>query len=81
VALRKTLLISLNDLLAVVREFLNPNVSRSGLDRCLCRHGMGNLREMKIKAPKPKHSAFKVKAYEPGYIHIRQSIRTIKHTP
>lgn len=37
VALRKTLLVSLDDLLAVVREFLNPRVSRSGLDRCLRR--------------------------------------------
>jgi hypothetical protein len=35
VSLRKTLLASLDDLLAVVREFLNPEVSRSGLDRCL----------------------------------------------
>jgi len=35
VALRKTLLVSLDDLLAVVHEFLNPNASRSGLDRCL----------------------------------------------
>ena len=34
VALRKTLPVSLDDLLAVVREFLNPDVSRSGLDRC-----------------------------------------------
>ena len=41
VALRETLLVSLDDLLAVVREFLNPNVSRSGLDRCLRRHGVG----------------------------------------
>ena len=41
VALRKALLISLDDLLAVVREFLNPHVSRSGLDRCLRRHGVG----------------------------------------
>ena len=32
------------DLLSVVREFLNPNVSRSGLDRCLRRHGVGSLR-------------------------------------
>ena len=68
VSLRKTLLVSLDDLLSVVREFLNPNASRSGLDRCLRRHGVGNLRDMKAKAPKPKHSAFK--AYEPGYIHI-----------
>jgi len=68
VALRKTLLVSLDDLLAVVREFLNPNASRSGLDRCLRRHGVGNLRDLKSKVAKPKHSAFK--AYEPGYIHI-----------
>jgi transposase-like protein len=32
VALRKTLLLPLDDLLAVVREFLNPHVSRSGLN-------------------------------------------------
>ena len=31
VALPKTFLVSLNNLLAMVREFLNPNVSRSGL--------------------------------------------------
>ena len=29
------ILVSLDDLLAVVREFLNPDVSRSGRDRCL----------------------------------------------
>ena len=32
VSLRKTLLLPLDDLLSVVREFLNPKVSRSGLD-------------------------------------------------
>ena len=35
VVLRRTLLVSLDDLLAVVREFLNPQVSRSGLDPCV----------------------------------------------
>jgi len=68
VALRKTLLVSLDDLLAVVREFLNPDASRSGLDRCLRRHGVGNLRDLKARDPRPKHSGFK--AYEPGYLHI-----------
>ena len=68
VALRTTLQVSLDDLLAVVWEFLNPNVSRSGLDRCLRRHGVGNLRDLQAKKARPKHSAFK--AYEPGYIHI-----------
>ena len=37
VVLRKTLLVLIDDLLAVVREFLNPGVSRSGLDRCFRR--------------------------------------------
>ena len=68
VALRKTLLVSLDDLLAVVREFLNPNVSRSGLDRCLRRHGVGNLRDLQARETRPRHCGFK--AYEPGYIHI-----------
>ena len=66
--LRETLLVSLDDVLAVVRELLTPNASRSGLDRCLRRHGVGNLRALKAAVPRPKHSAFK--AYEPGYIHI-----------
>ena len=65
VVLRKTLLVSLDDLLAVVREFLNPEVSRSGLDRCLRRHGVGNLRDLQAKAPRPVHKTFK--ASEPGY--------------
>jgi len=68
VALRRTLLVSLDDLLAVVHEFLNPNASRSGLDRCQRRHGVGNLRDLKARAPQLKRSAFK--AYEPGYINI-----------
>jgi transposase-like protein len=63
VSLRKTLLVSLDDLLAVVREFLNPDVLHSGLDRCLRRHGVGNLRDLQVKAARPKHSDFK--AYEP----------------
>ena len=67
-ALRKALLLPLDDLLAVVREFLNPQVSRSGLDRCLRRHGAGNLRALKPREPKPAQGTFK--AYAPGYLHI-----------
>jgi len=52
----------------VVREFLNPNASRSGLDRCLRRHGVANVRDLKPKAERPAHGTFK--AYEPGYLHI-----------
>lgn len=68
VELRKTLLLPLDDLLAVTREFLCEGVSRSGLDRCLRRHGVGNLHALKPVTPKEPHKAFK--AYEPGYLHM-----------
>ena len=68
VVLRRTLLLPLDDLLSVVREFLNPKVSRSGLDRCLRRHGVSRLQDLKPTAPKPAHKPFK--AYEPGYLHM-----------
>jgi hypothetical protein len=67
VALRRALLVSLDDLLAEVRQFLNPNVSRSGLDRCLRRHGVENLRDFTAHTARPKHNAFK--GYEPGHPH------------
>ena len=68
VHLRRTLLLPLDDLLAVTREFLSPDVSRSGLDRCLRRHGVGNLGALKPQEPAPAHKAFK--SYEPGYVHM-----------
>jgi transposase InsO family protein len=69
VELRRTLLLSLDDLLVVVREFLNPHASRSGLDRCLRRHGVSRLADLQPKdVQQPEHKPFK--AYEPGYIHI-----------
>ncbi len=65
VALRKALLLPLDDLLAVVRAFLNLHVLRSVLVRCLRRHGVGNLQAPKPRRPKPAHGS--VTAYEPGY--------------
>ena len=69
VYLRKKLLLPLDDLLNVTREFLCPEVSRSGLNRCLRRHGVGNLREMtRNNEGKPKYQRFK--EYPIGYVHI-----------
>ena len=68
VELRRTLLLPLDDLLAVTREFLCADVSRSGLDRCLRRHQVGNLNDLKPKAPRSPHKAFK--SYVPGYLHM-----------
>ncbi len=68
VQLRKTLLLPLDDLLAVTREFICPDVSRSGLDRCLRRHGVGNLNALLPSAEKAPRKVFK--AYPPGYLHL-----------
>ena len=68
VYLRRNLLLSLDDLLAVIHEFLCPTVSRSGLDRCLRRHGVGNLRNLLPAPEKAAHKPFK--AYMPGYLHM-----------
>jgi transposase InsO family protein len=61
-------LLPLDDLVAVVREFLCPEVSRSGMDRCLRRHGVGNLRELLPKEAELPRKAFKT--YEPGFLHM-----------
>ena len=65
VELRRMLLLPLDDLLAVTREFLNPDVSRSGLDRCLRHHIVTNLNALRPKTPAEPHRAFKT--YEPGF--------------
>ena len=70
VELRRTLLLPLDDLLSVTREFINPSVSRSGLDRCLRRHGVSDLKTLEPEVegqPKPPKT---FKDYEPGFLHI-----------
>ena len=68
VHLRRTLLLPLDDLLAVTHEFISDKVSRSGLDRCLRRHGVGNLNALKPAQSAQPHKAFK--SYVPGYLHM-----------
>jgi len=73
VSVRETLLVPLDDLLVLAREFLNPDLSRSALDRCLRRHGVSNLKAL-IRAREgdeantPRHKPFK--DYKPGFLHI-----------
>ena len=71
VELRKTLLLSLDDLTAITLDYINPKASRSGIDRCLRRHGVSNLgvmkRELYVEEAPPKKT---FKDYEPGYIHV-----------
>jgi transposase InsO family protein len=62
------LLLPLDDLLAITREFLNPDVSRSGLPRCLRRHDVGKLNALKPKEATATSKEFRV--YEPGFLHV-----------
>ncbi len=64
--LRSQLLLPLDDLLAVVREFIEPAMSRSALDRLLRRRGHSRLPVQ----PKPEGEHKPFKAYEPGYVHV-----------
>lgn len=64
--LRQKLLLPLDDLLALVHEFIHPDMSRSALDRLLRRRGCSKL----PKADKPDENTGTFKAYEPGYLHI-----------
>lgn len=70
VALRETLLLPLDDLLAVTREFIHTGLSRSALDRCLRRHGVSNLKALmpKEEGSKPPLKCFK--EYAPGFVHV-----------
>jgi transposase InsO family protein len=70
VELRRMLLLPLDDLLVVTREFINAAVSRSGLDRCLRRHGVSQLRDLQVLPEGEEPRAKTFKDYEPGFIHV-----------
>ena len=73
VTLRKMLLLPLDDLLVVVRKFIEPKLSRSALHRCLVRHGVSNLKALQkeMEGEKSSSKSYKpFKNYEPGFVHV-----------
>jgi transposase-like protein len=72
VELRRTLLLTVDDLLVVTREFIKADMARSSLIRLLARHRVNRLQDLyagqseEPEADKPKT----FKDYEPGYIHV-----------
>ena len=71
VELLKTWFLPLDDLLVVIREFINSRVSRSGLHRCLHRHGVANLDALLPQPEGNKDKPLKkFKNYEPGFVHV-----------
>jgi transposase InsO family protein len=70
VELRRMLLLPLDDLLAVTREFINPDVSRSGLDRCLRRHEVSNLKGLQPEIEGEIKPLKTFKDCAPGFLHM-----------
>jgi transposase-like protein len=71
VALRNTLLLPVDDLLAVVRAFINAEVSRAGLERCLERYDVSSLKALRRVLEPPQRAPKKpFKNYEPGFIQL-----------
>jgi len=68
--IRKTALLSIDDLLEVVNE-LGITIKRSSLDRALRRNGLSNLRQYKLSLNPEKQNQIKMfENYEAGFIHI-----------
>ena len=79
IELRTTLLLPLDDLLAVTRAFLHPAVSRSGLDRGLRRQGVSHLQAL-IPPPEDDEQPKKTfKDDEPGFVHV--AIKSLPQRP
>ncbi len=71
VELRKLLLLPLDDLLVVVREFIHPKATRAGIHRTLRRYGVSNLRDMLREKEDLQTAAPKTfKDYAPGFMHV-----------
>jgi hypothetical protein len=73
VELHRLLELPLDDLLVVTRRFINPDVSRSGLNRLLQREGLGSLRaaranEKEEKNPAARKKGFKETLNKPGFV-------------
>ena len=69
VELRRSLLLSTDDLLVVIREFIQPDLNRSTLQRLLVRHAVSNIRDL-IPQPEGEAKPKTFKDYQPGYVHV-----------
>ena len=71
VYLRTTLLLSLDDLLAISRTYIKSDLSRAALGRCLDRNNVGSLRDLMASEEENTDKPSKAfKDYPPGFIHI-----------
>jgi hypothetical protein len=69
--LRQTFYLPCDDLLYITRQYINPEVSRSGIARLLKREGVARLEDVISRTERETISAKKTfKDCEPGFVHI-----------
>lgn len=68
--LRISLLLTLDDLTAIVKEYINPEASRSGIARLLAREGISRLEDLIPQEEQTSKPVKTFKDYAPGFIHI-----------
>ncbi len=80
IELRCMLLLSLDDLTAIVKEYINSMASRSGISRLLVREGISRLTDLIPKEEADNKKPIKTfKDYAPGFVHI--DLKTLPKMP
>jgi IS30 family transposase len=79
VELRRTLLLSLDDLTAIVREHIHPAASRAAIGRLLKREGVSRLTDLVPTEDGEAAPKKTFKDYAPGYLHI--DLKTLPRMP
>lgn len=77
--LRISLLLTLDDLTAIVKEYINPDASRSGIARLLAREGISRLEDLIPQEEMACKPVKTFKDYAPGFIHI--DLKTLPQMP
>jgi adenosylmethionine-8-amino-7-oxononanoate aminotransferase/transposase-like protein len=70
VEIRRTMILSLDDLLTVVRMFIQPSCSRSSLDRLLRRRQVQHVTDLVPDPVEHREVLRKYKTYLPGFVRI-----------
>ena len=79
IQLRISLLLTLDDLTAIVKEYINSDASRSGIARLLTREGISRLEDLIPKEEQASKPVKTFKDYAPGFIHI--DLKTLPQMP
>lgn len=79
VELRRLLLLSLDDLVAIVKEYIHSGASRPGIGRLLVRESVSRLSNLIPQAEGEAKPVKTFKDYEPGFVHI--DLKTLPKMP